>query len=362
MADDKKTSDVGEEAKGGALLQAFVDLIDTGDAQRHMVLNALVRFTDWKTGVAFPNYKSLAEIAKCSRKTVQRHLHKMEEDHLLYIEKRFDFDGSGRQTSNLITFVGYADWLKALREGGTVKRPRTTAKRRGPRGQSDQGAHGQDDQGGRGQDDQGLPVDNVSRGHGLQETSPPGQQVSSLDPSLDPSLGPETPPQVPRRRGTREKFDLISEVTARRPECQRAIDALLRPVLARIKFDAPEPVFALSRIAEWGEKQSDEVLAEALRMLTEPGKHYRRHSAKPADIEDAVRDARSLVKERAAAQARVSEVFVTGTPEFADMIAKVEKFNPTEAGWLRSRNCVKRKEVAKYLDRDDENTVDGAAA
>lgn len=346
MADKKtKKRDDGEEAKAGALLQAFVDLIDAGDAQDQLILNALVRFADWRTGVAYPKYNTLAELAKCSRRTVQRRLRQMNGD-LITLDERFDEQGSGRQTSNEITLVGYADWFAAVSAGGIVRKPKKLKKRRTPPGQSDQGAEASAGATPPGQVDQGDPLDTLSTGPGHQVSTPPGQLVSTLEPSLNPSPDQVSPPP-PRKRGARERDDLIEQLRSSRPDCGRALEKLLAPLLALVRLDAPNPEFAAATLADFAEKQTDDVLAEAYRLLTEPGKHYRRYSAKPADITDAIRTARTVVKARESLHKRSPIIFRT-SPDFEAAIAKVAEQNPAYAASLRGCDYLRRADLKSY--------------
>jgi hypothetical protein len=176
----------------------------------------------------------------------------------------------------------------------------------------------------------------------LRETDP-NRHLTVNEPSLSPQ-----PPRGSRRKGAREGDDLIEELKSAKPHCGRAIESLFKDLLARVRIDAPDPMHALGVLAEWAEARSDAELAEALKLLTTPGEHYRRATAKPSDIEDAIRAAIKIEKGRAAA--RSGPLIFRGTPEFEAMLAKVAATNPGEARYLGGLDRVRRVDVAKYFD------------
>jgi hypothetical protein len=102
--------------------QAFVDLQDAGNAQAQLILQAIARHADWDDGSCYPSQTALARMAKCDERTIRRYLRKLEGDGLITCEERRKDNGA--QQSNLITLNGYAEWIKALREGGNVSKPR----------------------------------------------------------------------------------------------------------------------------------------------------------------------------------------------------------------------------------------------
>lgn len=191
-------------------------------------------------------------------------------------------------------------------------------------------------------DDSTRPPD----GHhpSVERTSP----VRSTDPNRqEPSRTVPLPPTPRNKRGARERADLIAEVRSAKPHCARAVDKLLAPVLTAVWLDAPNPVFAAGTLAEFAENQTDAVLAEALQLLNEPGKHYRRSSAKPSDISDAIRTARTVVETRAAIHKR-GPLLWRGTPEFEAAIAKVAETQPAWAESLRYNDYVKRTDLKAF--------------
>lgn len=341
------TTERGEEARGGALMQAYVDLIDAGNPQAQLILNVLTRFLDWRTGVGRPNYNTLAELAKCSRKTVQRFMARMEEDNLIWRDKRFDTDGNGRRTSNTLTLVGYEEWFKAVSEGGVVAKPSKIGRRRPygqsvHRGEKEKAANGNTPP----MDNVSIaPLDDLSIASGQQVSTPSGQQVSRLDPSLDPFLGSDSPP-TPRGRGVRA-HSLLDEVFKARPHCGRAFEKLFVPLLTRLPLRAPNPEHALAVLAEYAEKQSDEVLDEALKLLTTPDLDmYREHFVRVSDVETAIADARKWA--RARAEGRNGPLLWRGTPEFEAAIAKVAASHPEYAESIRFNTYVKRIDLKTY--------------
>jgi hypothetical protein len=158
--------------------QTFVDLQDAGNAQSQLILQAVARHANWDTGACFPNVRTLARMAKCSDKTVRRHLARLAVDGIIAVE-RDRYGRNGAQTSNVIRLIGYAQWIAANRNGGTVARPRHARR-------YDDRALGHNDGPTPGQPDQGGPVDNVgdmTKAPGRIVTRPPGQQVTSHESS-----------------------------------------------------------------------------------------------------------------------------------------------------------------------------------
>ena len=316
----------GARQPGADLPQRFVDSIDAGKAQTQLLLKGVAQYANWETGECYPSFTTLAKIGKCSRKTVQRHLRKMHARGIIKLEERFDTEGSGRQSSNTISLVGYAAWVATLRADGVVAKPKIIP------GQVDQG-----------------PTDILTRAPGQQVPTAPGHLLSTLDPSLE-SSSEQTIPPTPRQRGAREKIDLVLKVRSERPDCSRAIDKLLVPLLAKLHYDAPNPALSIGTIADFAEKQTDEVLDKTLSLLTEPGARYRRSSVKPSDIEDAIRDAEKHIKLRAelAANDHSGPLLFQGSPAFNAAIAQVAERNAAHAESLRSRSCIRRSEIKEY--------------
>jgi hypothetical protein len=55
-------------------------------------------------------------------RTVRRYLDKLQADGLISIEERRD--ENGHRQSDLITLIGYQEWVTALRNGGKVDKPK----------------------------------------------------------------------------------------------------------------------------------------------------------------------------------------------------------------------------------------------
>ena len=100
----------------------FVDLHDAGNAQAQLVLYAIARHANWDTGRCWPGQTVLARMSKCSERTLRTYLKKLEADGLIKIDERRDEHGA--RQSDLITLVGYETWIKALRDGGKVEKPK----------------------------------------------------------------------------------------------------------------------------------------------------------------------------------------------------------------------------------------------
>lgn len=103
--------------------QSFVDLQDAGNAQAQLILQAIARHANWDTGACWPGQEALARMAKCTTRTVRNYLGKLEADGFITRQERRN--ESGNRQSELITLVGYSEWITALREGGKVARPKS---------------------------------------------------------------------------------------------------------------------------------------------------------------------------------------------------------------------------------------------
>jgi hypothetical protein len=146
--------------------QTFVDLQDAGNAQAQLILQAIARHADWDTGSCYPSQTSLARMSKCNERTIRRYLGKLESDGLITREERRKDNGA--QMSDLITLSGYAEWIKALREGGNVSKPKAVKQYEGADNLTT------------------PPADNLTSGDGHMLSAPPGQQVSAnKEPSLN---------------------------------------------------------------------------------------------------------------------------------------------------------------------------------
>lgn len=106
--------------------QMFADLQDAGNAQAQLILQAIARHADWETGECWPGDEAIAKMAKCSARTVQTYLARLESDGLITRVDRRSNDGT--KLKRLITLVGYAEWISAIRDGGQVSKPRAVGK------------------------------------------------------------------------------------------------------------------------------------------------------------------------------------------------------------------------------------------
>ena len=106
--------------------QTFADLQDAGNAQAQLILQAIARHANWDTGTCWPGDAALSRMGKCSTRTVQTYLAKLEADGLISrADRRSD---RGTKLAREITLVGYAEWIAALREGGQIARPKAVGK------------------------------------------------------------------------------------------------------------------------------------------------------------------------------------------------------------------------------------------
>lgn len=104
----------------------FVDLLDTGNAQAHLILLSIARHANWDKGTSWASQETLARMSKCTERTVRTYLARLEQDGFITRSERRDERGT--KLNDEITLVGYADWIKSLREGGRVERPREVAR------------------------------------------------------------------------------------------------------------------------------------------------------------------------------------------------------------------------------------------
>lgn len=91
-------------------------------------------------------------------------------------------------------------------------------------------------------------------------------------------------------------MQVIEDALADKPHCGRALEKLFVPLLATLPFKAQSPRHTLATLVEFAEQQTDEVLDEALRLLTTPSsKAYCSHDVRRRNIERAIGDARRIV-------------------------------------------------------------------
>lgn len=102
--------------------QTYVDLQDAGNAQAQLILQAIARHADWNTGECYPSQEAISRMAKCSVRTVRSYLARLETDGFITREERRKQNGAVQ--TDLITLVGYQQWITALREGGNVAKPK----------------------------------------------------------------------------------------------------------------------------------------------------------------------------------------------------------------------------------------------
>lgn len=165
--------------------QTFVDLQDAGNAQAQLILQAIARHADWDDGSCYPSQTALARMAKCDERTIRRYLRKLQDDGLITCEERRKTNGA--QQSNLITLKGYAEWIKALREGGNVSKPKAVKQYEGVDNLT------------------APPADNLTSGDGHMLSAPPGQQVSA---NKEPSLNNQNNKSAQAREVSKSDFEV----------------------------------------------------------------------------------------------------------------------------------------------------------
>lgn len=339
---------------GGHLTQAFVDMIDAGNAQAQLILKAIAQHADWETGECYPAATSIAEIAKCSVKTVRRYLRQLESDELIKTEPRYlDGDGEdGRQSSNKIILVGYAEWVVASRKGGTVPRARKVRKYASPPGQDDQGGHGQVDQGGDGQSDQG-PLDKVSSAPGHILSMAPGHMVSTHnEPSLEHQSNDSPPP--PQGAGEGDfKIDWIEDLRAEGVAPQVLDDFLIPMLKAGLKpWKDVDPKGPARQLGQDFKRRSGPVLNAAADRLLSTEKYRLPPVAKCREAVEAEGKiaAAKVFSERKQEEAQAGEIvrFDRGSPEFDAELAKWKASDPAWAARIEREGFVKlrRKDAA----------------
>ena len=172
----------------------------------------------------------------------------------------------------------------------------------------------------------------------------PDQNVGRI---LKENLEKEHSPLAPRRRRGTGEVSLLDEVTRAKPHCSRAFDELLRPLLSRLPLNAPDPSAALGSLAELAEAHSDDVLAEALRLLTKPGGERCRHfDVRPTNIEAALARAQNIVDCRRTIEQ--GPLLWRGTRSHAEALRLVEAHDPPWAEVLRHEEFVRRSALRRY--------------
>lgn len=146
--------------------QTYVDLQDAGNAQAQLILQAIARHADWNTGQCYPSQDAIARMAKCSVRTVRNYLSRLESDG--FIERQERRKDNGAVQSDLITLVGYEEWITALREGGKVAKPKETPRYEQPANLA------------------GGDAAKLAGAPGKHASGPPGKQVAAnREPSLN---------------------------------------------------------------------------------------------------------------------------------------------------------------------------------
>lgn len=109
----------------------WADLQDAGNAQAQLVLLAIARSADWKTGEGYPDIKTIAERAKCSPRTAWSYVKRLADDGFITRVPRKRSDGG--RTSDLIILNGYSEWVQALTSGGNVSAPKAAKRYETPK-------------------------------------------------------------------------------------------------------------------------------------------------------------------------------------------------------------------------------------
>ncbi len=171
----------------------WADLQDAGNAQAQLVLFAIARHADWKTGECWPSQEALAEMSKCSDRTVRSYLKQLEENGFIVRETRLRSDGG--RGSDLIRLNGYADWVNTLRGGGQVSAPKRAD----------------------------TPPENLSGTPGKLPSDPPGKQASCRPGKQSSALEGELSLEQSNELRARER---ASDKDARAPVAQKPAAAV----------------------------------------------------------------------------------------------------------------------------------------
>lgn len=166
--------------------QTFVDLQDAGNAQAQLILQAIARHADWNDGTCYPSQEALGKMAKCTARTVRTYLAKLQADGFISREERRKDNGA--KQSDLITLVGYSEWINALRDGGKVQKPKAIQRYE----QAENLSASQEE--------------NLSAPPGKHASAPPGKQLSA---NKGTSLNNHRTKNALAREGS--NFDLGSE-------------------------------------------------------------------------------------------------------------------------------------------------------
>ena len=147
---------------------------------------------------------------------------------------------NGRQSSNQITLVGYAEFATVLREGGTLPSPKTAP----PRGQNDQGDT--------------LDKTSMARGHHVSTAA--GHTVSTL-------MNSQSNPHVNKKE---EAGSIARDWTDGNLGEQLPFDDASHPLLMKAERFGVDPQLIIRKFAvQWRRRRIDDANAYIAKMVAE---------------------------------------------------------------------------------------------
>lgn len=165
------------------------------------------------------------------------------------------------------------------------------------------------------------------------------------DSTKENDSSPSTPLDRERRRESDVCEGLLSRV--RTPPREPAIETLIAPLLRQRRFDAPDAIFALGRIAD----QASTLAVDVLARIRDEVLAARKAVVKAADLEDAVRAA--IVRQERANEIERGPLIWLNTSAGREAMARLEAIDPGEAEICRGRDFIRRDRFEKILARSE---------
>lgn len=288
-----------------------IDLDECESAQARLLLYVVAENTFNDSFVCTLDQTQLAyEAGRASVRTVRRHLESLEQAGvILRAERRHE--ATGARLPDAVRLVGYKRWYHANHRG--PKHRGATARATGQIGRK--GLAARPAAGGAGSNRPNWPL-----ASGQQVSGAPGQQVAGIEePVLTRTKTPPLPPEGGRAGA--EVNCLIEEVRCANPTRGRVLGVLLGPLVRQRGFSAPDRAFALGALADAAAGTPNPVLEDALRRALVK----RRVTVKPADVEDALAEAREADKLAKAHEAKREAAEQAAIKAAAEAAAKAER-------------------------------------
>lgn len=269
-----------------------------GKATRKTVALKLADCADDKGGSVYPSLMRIAEEAECGRTTVHLNLKDFVGAGLLEVVEQ---GGGGAGDTTRYRFV--MPVLRGLAEGELVVVDTDEGMRIVPAGTEPDGDGGKGSEFERSNGSEPEPF-SEGKGSAAEHEGFSHRTLKGSAAEPEPSItrqGTVTLPPTPSG-GVREGEVqlLLREVVEAKPERERVVDVLLGPLVRQRNFTAPDKTYALGAVADQALALGNAVLHDAgRRVLTK-----RKATFKPADVEDALREAIAADKAEQAAEAK----------------------------------------------------------